>query len=302
MRTKCVCVPRQMCDWVRRTCVIAVAVGADSELPCAGRWIPRREATGPKTIAQIRAEAKKEGIVMGDIPPPRGGPMMDPRGGPGMRGGMGGMDPRMRGDMRGGFPGMMGGPGGRPGMMDDRMGGRGDDRMRGGHMGHDDRRMGGPGNASRPGGMGPAGDFRGDRMGPPGMGGPGGGDARKGPGGAGGPGAQGPAAHAPPSEKSAEPAKPKLTVDQMEKRITSTLEEYVEIKEFNEVVETLKELPTKECYPFFSFKAVEMCCDVPKHKDCLVSLQLSTISDLFARALERTKRVCVACASCSCED
>ena len=132
MRTKCVCVPRQMCNWVRRTCVIAVAVGADSELPCAGRWIPRREATGPKTIAQIRAEAKKEGIVMGDIPPPRGGPMMDPRGGPGMRGGMGGMDPRMRGDMRGGFPGMMGGPGGRPGMMDDRMGGRGDDRMRGG--------------------------------------------------------------------------------------------------------------------------------------------------------------------------
>ena len=179
-----------------------------------------------------------------------------------------------------------------------------DDRMRGGHMGHDDRRMGGPDNASRPGGMGPAGDFRGDRMGPPGMhmAGPEGGDARKGPGGAGGPGAQGPAAHAPPSEKSAEPAKPKLTVDQMEKRITSTLEEYVEIKEFNEVVETLKELPTKECYPFFSFKAVEMCCDVPKHKDCLVSLQLSTISDLFARALERTKRVCVACASCSCED
>ena len=45
---------------------------------------------------------------------------------------MGGMDPRMRGDMRGGFPGMMDGPGGRPGMMDDRMGGRGDDRMRGG--------------------------------------------------------------------------------------------------------------------------------------------------------------------------
>ena len=39
----------------------------------SGRWIPRREATGPKTIEQIRAEAKKEGIVMGDILEPRGG-------------------------------------------------------------------------------------------------------------------------------------------------------------------------------------------------------------------------------------
>ena len=57
----------------------------------------------------------------------------------------------------------------------------------------------------------------------------------------------------------------------MEKRITSTLEEYVEIKEVSEVMETLKELPSKECFPFVNFKAVEMCCDGPKHKDCLVS-------------------------------
>jgi len=207
---------------------------------------------------------------MGDIPPPRGGPMQDPRGMRGdPRGGMGNMDPRMRGDMRGdmrGFPGppaMMGG-GGRPGMMDD--------RTRGGHM--DDRRMSGPGapgNASRPGGMGPAGDYRGDRMGPSGVGGLGGPDGRRGPGGPGGAGAQAPAAHASQPEKAPEPAKQKLTVDQMEKRITSTLEEYVEIIEQNEVVETLKELASRECYPFVIFKAVEMCCDVSKHKDCLVS-------------------------------
>ena len=80
-----------------------------------------------------------------------------------------------------------------------------------------------------------------------------------------------PAAHASQPEKAPEPAKQKLTVDQMEKRITSTLEEYVEIIELNEVVETLKALPSRECYPFVIFKAVEMCCDVSKHKDCLVS-------------------------------
>ena len=42
------------------------------------RWKPRREATGPKTIEQIHREAAKEGIVMGAIPPPRGGPIHDP--------------------------------------------------------------------------------------------------------------------------------------------------------------------------------------------------------------------------------
>lgn len=208
---------------------------------------------------------------MGDIRPPRDGPMQDPRGMRGdPRGGMGNMDPRVRGDVRGdmrgfpgpGPPGMMGG-GGRPGMMDD--------RTRGGHM--DDRRMSGPGapgNASRPGGMGPAGDYRGDRMGPSGVGVLGGADGRRGAGGPGGAGAQAQAAHVSQPEKAPEPAKQKLTVDQMEKRITSTLEEYVEINELNEVVETLKELPSKECYHFVIFKAVEMCCDVSKHKDCLV--------------------------------
>ena len=61
----------------------------------------------------------------------------------------------------------------------------------------------------------------------------------------------------------------------MEKRITSTLEEYVEIKVLEEVVETLKELPESsahECLPFVNFKAVEMCCDAPKHQQSLVKL------------------------------
>lgn len=97
-----------------------------------------------------------------------------------------------------------------------------------------DRRVGPPGNASRPGGMGP-------------------GDSRR-------------ARRACTSRWS------RRAVDQMEKRITSTLEEYVEIKEVSEVMETLKELPSKECFPFVNYKAVEMCCDGPKHKDCLVSV------------------------------
>lgn len=79
-----------------------------------------------------------------------------------------------------------------------------------------------------------------------------------------------------PVEKAPEPAKPKLTVDQMKKRITSTLEEFVEIQQLSEVEETLKELPTTECLPFVNFKAVEMCCDThfSKHKACLVCLFL----------------------------
>lgn len=62
-----------------------------------------------------------------------------------------------------------------------------------------------------------------------------------------------------------------MTTDQMEKRITSTLEEFVEIQEKSEVIETLKELPTKECFHFVTSEAVRMCCDAPKHKPCLVS-------------------------------
>lgn len=228
------------------------------------RWVPRREAPGPKTIEQIRALAAKEGIVAGPIPPPRGGPMMDPRGGNNMRGGMmGGGDPRDR-RMGGGPPHMqqMGG-GGR--MMDDRMGGR--------NMGPPDaQRNMGPagygqgGNSGRPGGMG------GDRnMGPPGGGFGGGGPAGRPQQQGGQGGQQAPAAHAPKPEKQ-EAAKPKLTVDQMEKRITSTLQEYVEIKQINEVLETLKELPSKECFSFVNFKCIELCCDTPSHMSCLIKL------------------------------
>ena len=219
------------------------------------RWKPRREATGPKTIEQIRIEAAKEGLIAGPVPPPRGGPMMDPRGGHpgGMRGGGPPMsDPRDR-RMGPSVGGPQGGQHGRPdiggrdprGMMDDRMG----------------RNMG----SGRPVGGG-GGDGR-DRPG-----GPGGPSGRSGAGG----GAQGAAAQQPAEPaKPVEPPKPKLTLDQMEKRITSTLEEYVEIKVLEEVVETLKELPESsahECLPFVNFKAVEMCCDAPKHQESLVKL------------------------------
>lgn len=96
-------------------------------------------------------------------------------------------------------------------------------------------------------------------------------------------GQQGP----PPPEKLAEPAKPKLTVDQMEKRITSTLEEYVEIQELQEVQETLKELPTKECYPFVIYKAVDISCNTPKHKTCLVKL----MGELFEKKILTDKQL-----------
>lgn len=82
-----------------------------------------------------------------------------------------------------------------------------------------------------------------------------------------------------------------MTVDQMEKRITSTLEEYVEIQEKAEVIETLKELPTKECHPFVTYEAVRMCCEKPKHKTCLVSIPALPFprSSTWRQALARAR-------------
>ena len=93
-----------------------------------------------------------------------------------------------------------------------------------------------------------------------------------------------------------QPAKTKLTVDQMEKRIASTLEEYVEIQEFSEVEETLKEMPTKECHPFVIYKAVDVCCNVPKHKPCLVCIHIHSIP--FPLCLKLDMQLCHVCCFC----
>jgi len=66
--------------------------------------------------------------------------------------------------------------------------------------------------------------------------------------------------------------KPKLTKDQMEKRIVSTLDEYIEIKDLNEVTLTLTEMGSKECFPHVAFKAYEMACDKPQVAEPLVKL------------------------------
>ena len=47
------------------------------------RWKTHWEATGSKTIEQIRVEKAKDGPIVAPVPPPRGGQMMDPREGPG---------------------------------------------------------------------------------------------------------------------------------------------------------------------------------------------------------------------------
>ena len=201
--------------------------------------------------------------------------MMDPRGGhPGMRGGMIGGDPRDRRmpgppPHMGGPPNMGGGGGGRPGdrAFDDRMSGRPPVSQGG-----------------RPvsGGMGP-GDYRGIAP-PSGLGGGLGGST----------GREGQQVAQAPAQKTEQPAKPKLTVDQMEKRIASTLEEYVEIQEFSEVEETLKEMPSKECHPFVIYKAVDVCCNVPKHKPCLVCIH----SIPFPLCLKLDMQLCHVCCFC----
>ena len=215
-------------------------------------WVPRREQSGPKTIEQIRREAAKEGIVAGPIPPPRGGPMVDPRQRPGDRGQMMGRDGRpmggggqmMGGGMGMGMRGQQGGggrPGDYPGMGIGNRGG-------GGYGGGDyrDQRMGGGGGpppASRPGGG--VGDTPGERSRP--------------------------AASGPPPPP-AVPEKPKPTVEQMEKRIKSTLEEYLELGEFEEVKLTLQELGSRECFPRVMTESMEMSWDKPSCADKLLPL------------------------------
>jgi len=196
-----------------------------------------------------------------------------------MRGGMmgGGGDPRDR-RMGGGAPHMQQMGGGGP--MDNRMGGR--------NMGQSDgQRNMGPGgggqggNSGRPGGMG---DRNMGTAGGAGGGGPAGRPQQQAMGGAAGQ----QQAHATKPEKE-EPAKPKLTVDQMEKRIASTLQEYVEIKDITEVLETLKELPSKECYSSIIYQSIELCCNKLSYQSSLVSpLLISTqhaVTALFSNAI-----------------
>ncbi len=60
-----------------------------------------------------------------------------------------------------------------------------------------------------------------------------------------------------------------ISEEKMEKRIASTLEEFVEIRVLEEVRATLTELPK---LPYVVTKAIEMACDAPRHTGCLVLL------------------------------
>jgi hypothetical protein len=60
-----------------------------------------------------------------------------------------------------------------------------------------------------------------------------------------------------------------MSEEKMEKRIASTLEEFVEIRVLEEVRATLTELPK---LPYVVSKAIEMACDAPRHTGCLLLL------------------------------
>jgi hypothetical protein len=228
-------------------------------------WVPRRATTGPKTIEEIRKDAAKEGLLAGPIPPPRAQPMMDHRQRPADRA-------------------AMMGPGG--GRMDARMGGQGMGSGMGRDAGAGRSSMypTGPSSGGR-GSYGGGGDYREQRIGS---------GAAQQQGGAGRPPADMPeqperAKQPAAAQAQAPPAKQPLTEEQMKKRIKSTLEEYVEIKDAKEVRVTLEEMGLREGYVHGVSTAMEMSFDQPSNAAVLLPLLKELVEDKVLTAEEVVK-------------